>query len=86
MIDINEIIENTTGPELKVFEREMENLTQKQLEQINVEVGIYKDEEVEGIDRDFLEISAGEVAWSDFFIAYRNIMGRPFVLDPDKDR
>ena len=37
MLDPNEIVEDNKGPELEIFEREVESLSQEQLEQLNVE-------------------------------------------------
>jgi hypothetical protein len=84
MIDLNEIIEDNKGPELTVFEQEVEKLSQEQLERLNVEEGIYTKERVKGVGRDFLEISAAEVRWPKYFAAYQKVMGRPSILDPDQ--
>lgn len=81
MLDPNEIIEENAGDELEVFEREVESLTQQQLEQINVEAGIYSLERVKGIHRDLLEISIGEIRWPKYFAAYRTVTGEESVLE-----
>jgi len=84
MLDGHEIIENHKSPALAKFQQEVEQLTQEQLEELNVEVGIYPAEVARHVHRDLLEISAAEVYWSDYFAAYRKIMGRPSVLDDTK--
>jgi len=81
MLDLHEIIENHQGSALAQFEREVAQLTQEQLEQLNVEIGIYASGRVRGIHRDFLEISAAEVYWPNYFTAYLKIMGKPSALD-----
>jgi len=87
MLDPNEIVEDNKGPELEIFEQEVESLSQEQLEQLNVEEGIYDDlDKAKRNHRDLLEISAAEVRWPKYFAAYRKVMGQPSVLDPDKDR
>ncbi len=80
MIDPYEIIEENDGKTLAVFEQEVSQLTQEQLEQINVEAGIYTAERVKGIHRDLLEISLGEIRWPKYFDAYRKVTDKPSIL------
>lgn len=84
MIDLNEIIEDNEGVELAIFEREVEQLTQQQLEQLNVEEGIYTRERAQGVHRDLLEISAAEVRWPKYFAAYKKVVGKPSTLEHDQ--
>ena len=84
MLNLKEIIEENNGPELVIFEEEVSQLSQEQLEQLNVEEGIYTPSRLVGIHRDLLEISAAEVRWPSYFMAYSKVMGRPSVLDPNK--
>ncbi|GEM_PF-2850065 len=84
MIDPTEIVEDNKGPELQLFEDEIEKLSQEQLEKLNVEEGIYAEDRVSGIDHDLLEVSAGEVRWLKYFAAYRKVTGQPSILDPDQ--
>ncbi len=81
MLDPNEIIEEHIGIELEEFENEVENLSQEQLEQINVEATIYTANRVKGIHRDLLEISIGEVRWPKYFAAYRTVTGNASGLE-----
>jgi hypothetical protein len=81
MLNLDEVIENNDGPEFDTFEGELEKLSKEQLEQLIVEEDVYKAEQVETTDRDFLEIDAAEVSWREFFSAYHKVVGRPFVLD-----
>lgn len=81
MLDPNEIIEENKGIELEQFENEVERLTQDQLEQINVDAGIYTLDRVKGIHRDLLEISIGEVRWPKYFASYRTVTGEASALE-----
>lgn len=81
MLDPNEIIEENTGKELEAFEQEVESLTQEQLEQLNVEAGIYTSDRIKGIHRDLLEISIGEIRWPKYFTAYRIVTGVKSALE-----
>jgi hypothetical protein len=70
MIQHDQIIEESTDPELKIFEQEVEKLSLEQLQAIAVAEGIFTAETVQGV-RDFeLRTIVAEATWEEFFQAY----------------
>jgi len=85
VLDLNKIIEDHTGPELVIFEKEVEAMPQPLLADLVVSVMKYpRAHEQTGDRREFLEIAAGEVTWAEYFEAYLKIMGHRSVLDKTK--
>jgi hypothetical protein len=81
MINIHQLIEDYDGPEIKVFNDELEKLTDDQLAHLVAEERVYDLETALRTDRDFLEIGTAEVSWREFFFAYYKVTGTKFTLD-----